>query len=368
MIFFRYIFVQLLVPYFLGVTILTFVLSLDTIYRLVNLLITKGGGSSIVFLILYRMPQFLASTLPLGVVIAVIVVMARLSLDLEIVAMRAAGFGVKTLIFPVLAFAFVVTLTTYFMTLWAQPTGYAAFEAEKFRLLKSQASKQIQPKVINQDFSGKILYVDAKEENEQLLGVFIADQEIKEQSMVIMANRGKFNLNESDQEMKLELSDGAIHLTAEEPEIYRTIDFKTLNYVFQESGVPQESSAIWGIPTMELTSVDRKSALMELLLRLTSPLAALVLALAAIPLGVTDPRSGRTGSYLRAVILVIAYYILWMGAKNMTFKELVSPHILWWPPFIILLYGLYTLYKMDYNLKSFATVFRHLWSKKILSQ
>ncbi len=361
MIIFRYIFIQLLVPYGLGVLILTFMFSLNTIYQLINLLITRGGGSSIVLLILYQMPQFLATTLPLGVVIAVVVVMGRLSMDLEITAMRAVGIGIQALILPVMAFGLLVTLVTYSITLWAQPTGYAAFEVEKFRLLKSHASKQIQPKVINQDFSGKILYVDDKAENERLLGVFIADQKIKDQSMVIMANQGMFNLNEKEQEMKLQLFDGSIHLTAEEPEIYRTIDFKTLNYIFSESGVPQENSAIWGVPTLELTSIDRNNAITELLLRLTSPLAALVLALAAIPLGITDPRSGKTGSYFRAVILVLAYYILWLGAKNMTFKGLISPHILWWPPVLILIYGFYTLYKIDHNLKNAPAVLRHLW-------
>ena len=282
MIFFRYIFSQLWVPYGMGVVILTFVLSLETIYQLINLLVTKGGGSSIVLLILYRMPQFLASTLPLGVVIAVIVVMARLSLDLEVVAMKAAGFGMRTLVTPVLCFGLLVTLVTYFMTLWAQPTGYAAFESEKLRLLKSQASKQIQPKVINQDFNGKILYVDAKGDNEQLLGVFIADQKLQENSMVIMANRGRFSVNENEQEMKLKLEEGTIHLTDEQPEFYRTLDFDTLHYIFEEPGAPQERSAIWGVPTSELLTLERKNAILELLLRLTTPLAGIVLAVASI--------------------------------------------------------------------------------------
>ena len=362
MIFFRYIFIQLLIPYAMGVVILTFVLSLDSLYQLINLLVSKGGGSSVFWLVLYRMPQFFASTLPLAVVIAVIVVMARLSMDLEITAMRTMGSGIRTFVQPVLVFGLLITGMTYFVTLWAQPMGYAVFEKEKMKLLRSHASKQIQPKVINQDFNGKILYVDGKSNSEQLLGVFIADRELKKHTMVIMADHGKIALKEEEQEMKLKLFDGTIHLMPGNPEIHRTVTFKALDYIFDAPGVPEVNSSIWGVPTLELLNLERKKSLLELLLRLTTPLAGVAFALASITLGITDPRSGRTGSYLRAVILVIVYYILWLGAKNLSSRNIVSPHILWAPPAIILTYGFYTLYKLHYNLERLPAVFQHLWS------
>lgn len=360
--FFRYIFIQLLTPYAMGVGILTFILSLTTIYQLINLLIAKSSGFSILWLILYRMPQFLASTLPLAVVIAVIVVMARLSLDLEITAMRASGIGVRTIIAPVFTFGMLVTVLTYCVTLWAQPAGYAAFEAEKFRLLKSQTAQQIQPQVIHPDFNGKVLYVDDKGEGELLKGVFIADQTLLQESMVIMADEGRFDFNEENQEVKLKLFAGTIHLTSQEPEAYRLFKFETLNYEFEEPTRLAEGTHIWGTPTTELLSLETLSALEELLLRLTTPLAGLVLALAAIPVGITDPRSGRTGSYLRGLLVVVVYYILWLGAKNMTFKT--TPHILWFPPVLVFLFGFYTLYKVDYNLKNFPSALQHFWRRK----
>ena len=362
MTFFRYIFVQLLLPYAMGVLILTFILSLDTIYQLIHLLVIKGGGSNVIWLVLYRMPQFLASTLPLSVVIAVIVVMARLSMDLEITAMRTMGTGIQTFVQPVLVFGLMVTGTTYLITLWALPTGYAAFEKEKMRLLRSHASRQIQPKVINEDFNGKILYVDNKSSNDQLQGVFIADRELKKQSMVIMADRGEISLQEEEQEMKLKLFDGTIHLTTEKPQAYRTVTFKVLDYIFDEPGVSEVNASIWGVPTHKLLNLERKKALLELLLRLTTPLAGVVFALASINLGITDPRSGRSAAYLRAVILVIVYYILWLGAKNLSYKNFASPHILWGPPAIILIYSFYTLYKLHHNLEHLPAALHRLWS------
>ena len=364
-VFFRYIFIQLLSPYALGVALLTFIVSVNTIYQLINLLIAKGNGLSILWLVLYRMPQFLASTLPLAVVIAVIVVMARLSLDLEITAMQASGMGVKTLIAPVFTFGVLVTALTYCLTLWAQPAGYAAFETEKFRLLKSQTTQQIQPQVIHPNFNGKILYVDAKGAEELLKGVFIADQTLSQESMVIMANEGRFDFNEADQEVQLKLFAGTIHLTPDAPEGYRLVKFDTLNYDFAEPTRLAEGTHIWGTPTLELLSMqDDPDAMQELLLRLTSPLAAFVFALVCLPLGITDPRSGRSGSYLRGLLLVAVYYILWLGAKNMEFQGQPILHLLWLPPLLILFFGRYFLYKTDHNLKNFTKTFQHFWWKK----
>lgn len=362
MIFFRYVFGQLLLPYLMGVLILTFIFSLDTIYQLIHLLVIKGAGSSVIWLVFYRMPQFLASTLPLGVVIAVMVVMTRLSMDLEITAMRSMGTGIRVFVQPVLVFGLLVTGMTYLMTLWAQPMGYAAFEREKLKLLRSHASGQIRPKVINEDFNGKILYVDGKSSNDHLAGVFIADRELKKQSMVIMADQGKISLQEEEQAIELKLFDGTIHLTAIKPEVYRTVTFKVLDYIFDAPRVNEVNSSIWGVPTRELLDLDRKKALLELLLRMTTPLAGVVFALASINLGITDPRSGRTGAYLRAVILVIVYYILWLGSKNLSFKNIVSPHLLWGPPAIILIYGIYTLYKLRYNPEHLPLTLQLWWS------
>lgn len=362
---FRYLFGQLLVPYVMSVIILTFVVSMNTVYSLINLIVSNGVPPSDVFLLLlFRMPQFLSVTMPLAVVIAVLVVMVRISLDLEFIAMRAAGISFRLILLPFFVFGLMLTSITWMVTLWAQPAGYAAFEKEQLRIVKSQTSKQIQPKVLNYNFSGKVLYVQEKHEDETLSGVFIADQKLRENSLVVMADQGRVFVNESKQEMVLKLKKGTIHLTTENPEQYRTIAFDDFDYIFKlPSMVPSDKGSIWGVPTSELLEKNDHKARVELLLRLTTPMACLGFALASIPLGISNPRSGRTGSYLRALMLVVVYYILWMGAKNLTFHEGYTPHTLWGPPIIILSYGLYTLFKFNYNLVNIIEVGHRLFRK-----
>ena len=109
-------------------------------------------------------------------------------------------------------FGIVATGITLIITLWLQPAGYAAFEQEKLRVLKTQTAKTIQPLVLNYDFPGKILYVQAKDKNEDLSGVFITDLKLTQDSMVTLADRGRIEIREGERDLLLNLEDGLIHL------------------------------------------------------------------------------------------------------------------------------------------------------------
>ena len=90
----RSLFFQLIPPFLLATFILTFILSMDTVYKLINLIVSRGVPvGSVLLMLLYRLPQFLSVTLPIAVVITVVIVLVRLSNDLELTAMRASGLS-----------------------------------------------------------------------------------------------------------------------------------------------------------------------------------------------------------------------------------------------------------------------------------
>lgn len=66
--------------------------------RLVELLVTKGIGLlSVLKVFAHLLPSFLVLTLPIAGIIASITAFGRLSLDKELVAMRAAGLSLLRL-------------------------------------------------------------------------------------------------------------------------------------------------------------------------------------------------------------------------------------------------------------------------------
>ena len=347
----RSIFLQLIFPFILASGILTFILSMETVYRLIYLIVERGVSVfSVGLLLLYRLPQFLSVTLPLAIVIASVVLMVRLSTDNEIYAMNAIGISYWQIGRPFFLFGIVTTLLALSITLWLQPAGYAAFEEEKMRVLKTQTTKTIQPLVLNYDFPDKVLHVQDKGENEDLSGVFITDRELTADSMVTLADRGRINVREGERDLVLSLEDGRIHLQGSAKN-YRTIAFEKFHYIFRPLQiVPEKKDGhIWGVSTSALWRNSSQPSQIELFLRLTTPWACVAFAVAMVPLGLVNPRRGRSGAFLRGLILVVFYYLLWMGAKEMTQNLNYQPHVLWLPPLLIWFFGLYSLYKNNLN-------------------
>ena len=347
----RSIFLQLIFPFILASGILTFILSMETVYRLIYLIVERGVSVfSVGLLLLYRLPQFLSVTLPLAIVIASVVLMVRLSTDNEIYAMNAIGISYWQIGRPFFLFGIVTTILALSITLWLQPAGYAAFEEEKIRVLKTQTTKTIQPLVLNYDFPDKVLHVQDKGENEDLSGVFITDRELTADSMVTLADRGRINVREGERDLVLSLEDGRIHLQGSAKN-YRTIAFEKFHYIFRPLQiVPEKKDGhIWGVSTSALWRNSSQSSQIELFLRLTTPWACVAFAVAMVPLGLVNPRRGRSGAFLRGLILVVFYYLLWMGAKEMTQNLNYQPHVLWLPPLLIWFFGLYSLYKNNLN-------------------
>ena len=347
----RSIFLQLIFPFILASGILTFILSMETVYRLIYLIVERGVSVfSVGLLLLYRLPQFLSVTLPLAIVIASVVLMVRLSTDNEIYAMNAIGISYWQIGRPFFLFGIVTTILALSITLWLQPAGYAAFEEEKMRVLKTQTTKTIQPLVLNYDFPDKVLHVQDKGENEDLSGVFITDRELSADSMVTLADRGRINVREGERDLVLSLEDGRIHLQGSTKN-YRTIAFEKFHYIFRPLQiVPEKKDGhIWGVSTSALWINSSQSSQIELFLRLTTPWACVAFAVAMVPLGLVNPRRGRSGAFLRGLILVVFYYLLWMGAKEMTQNLNYQPYVLWLPPLLIWFFGLYSLYKNNLN-------------------
>ena len=345
----RSLFFQLIPPFLLATFILTFILSMDTVYKLINLIVSRGVPvGSVLLMLLYRLPQFLSVTLPIAVVITVVVVLVRLSNDLELTAMGASGLSPWQLSVPVATFGLLATILDLGITLWMQPAGYAAYEEETLRLLRSQTAKTIRPGVLNYDFPGKVLYVEGKSPNEELEGIFISDTELRSSSMVSLSSKGQLLIREKEQDILLQLKQGTMHFGNTEGG-YRTMDYEEFQYQFrppQLDGSPNRK--VWGVPTMDLIQADKyfgeQTRQRELQLRLTTPMACLAFALAALNIGMVDPRRGRSNAYLQALALIVIHYILWSFSKELTIgKEPMKAVVLWIPPILIGLWGVYQI-------------------------
>src|SRR5207237_1834754 len=128
----RYVLRELTAPLWLSGAVLTFFLLIDRIYNLTDLVITKGVPLHLVMqLLVFMMPSFLALTLPMALLVAVLLAGGRLAGDLEVVAFQASGIGPLRLFSPVLAVAVAVAMMAGVLTIVVGPPANRDFQPRR---------------------------------------------------------------------------------------------------------------------------------------------------------------------------------------------------------------------------------------------
>src|SRR5258708_23421996 len=90
----RYILKEFLANLLLGLVIFTFVLLLDHLFELADLLLNKGVGLWLTLKLLFLLlPSSLSLTIPMSTLLASLLTFGRLSESNEITAVRASGLA-----------------------------------------------------------------------------------------------------------------------------------------------------------------------------------------------------------------------------------------------------------------------------------
>ena len=105
----RYLISEFLAPFFISIGVFTFVMLLDKLLDLLDMIVTKGVPMVIVgeiFLLL--LPSMVAVVVPMAVLSGVLIAIGRLSGDMEITAMKACGIGIMRILLPLTGAAVVL--------------------------------------------------------------------------------------------------------------------------------------------------------------------------------------------------------------------------------------------------------------------
>lgn len=317
----RYVIKELLIPFFLGLFILTFLILVHQLLRLMELIIDKGVDVlSVAEIFLFLLPSFFLVTIPMAVMLASIMTFNRLSSDNEIIALRSAGVGFSRLIRPAIVFAFIASILTLIMGFLAQPLSGGAFKALSINLLKQRASIGLEEGKFNGTFSNMIFYVESMPSFTELQGVFIYDQRNPKMPVTIVAKRGLLRSNPESQTIELQLVDGRLHRKSKNVENYQRMTFASYDLKFDFSSFEQNPGASLESPTyseikrqVEASNGEDVKALRllsEFYKNFSFPLASFLFAIVGVPLGIISGRMGRLGGFAVGVGIITLYYLL----------------------------------------------------------
>ena len=124
----RYIIRELLLPFLIGLLVFTFLLLIQPLAEQGERLIAKGVSWQLVARVLMTLvPQALAVTIPIALLIGLLIAFGRLSADRESVALQACGISIYRMLRPVLIIATVAWAVTSYVMFVAVPSANQTF-------------------------------------------------------------------------------------------------------------------------------------------------------------------------------------------------------------------------------------------------
>ena len=341
----RYIFTELLSPFTMSLSILVFIMVTKESLRLVELLVSKGVGFwPVLKVFAHLLPSFLVLTLPVAGIIASITAFGRLSLDKELVAMRAAGLSLLRLARPVMLFAALVFCLTVWLAQWGQPWSSVNLKKVALNLLRDQLVLALDRGSFAEPIPKMTIYVSEKGD-ESSGGIFISDERNAEDPRIIVAQGYKVLIDNSTDQVALRLRDGVIHSRPDEIDQYQLASFS--NYDLKLSLALSTYTATEERPSYQQL-VDRLNQsqwrdpaalrrLIEYYKDMAFPTASLILCMLGVPVGIVSKRSGRIGGFAVGVAVIIAYYVMNVACEFLVTATVIPPFAGAWGPNIVFL-------------------------------
>lgn len=335
----RYIVKEFLPPFFLGLLLFTFVLLMNRIFKLTDLIVTKGVSLVVVLkLFTYILPSFFTLTIPMAVLLAALIAFSRLSTDSEIIALKATGFSLYRLMVPVMALAAIAFIVTSYFSLYLGPQKARNFKRDLFILAKTRGIIGIDEAVFNDSFKNLVIYANETPSADVMKGVFISDERDPKEPYVIIAEYGKLDIDPNRGYAVLTLKNGSIHKHASGKKAYQQIKFDTntlsiglYDRFFSEGDIKR------GKREMTLGELKTEAAKMnsagkqgdtlmtEYYQRFSIPFACIIFGLLGPPLGLYSRRSGRSAGVTFALAVFGIYYLLMEGGDNISSGGYLPP-------------------------------------------
>ena len=340
-----YVLRELAGPTLMGFGLFTFILLMNYLLTLAELIFRDGVGiADVSRIFLYSVPQIVVLTVPMAVLVGGLVAFGRLSSDAEIIAMRSGGISLYQLASPMLIVGAAATLLNLYLSLHVLPWGNNEIVQLRWRLINSRTiAGQIRPRVFETRFPNFTLYVQDLVGPEQKWEELLLVRTDQPTPQVIMAKSAQLNYDEETRGAWLELLNGYTYLGGDTEEDFTVVTFDSQGELLRdESGfdaiapVQKDERMMQlgelGAKAQELEQAGLPSAKyqVEIHKKFAIPIASLVMALIALPLGVSTKRHTKATGYLIAIGVIAIYYQFIENGEKFAEEGVISAWLGMW--------------------------------------
>jgi lipopolysaccharide export system permease protein len=354
----RYIFTQLMMPFLFGVgAFSSIVLSIGGLFDLMRQVSQSGLPIMVALEVMaLKMPQFVAYSFPMSILLAGMMTYGKFSADSEIIAFRSCGISIYRLILPAVVLSIIVTGITFLFSELVVPVA-----SQRATTILNQALKQDKPtfKKDNITFNEyKDIEIDGKKE-QVLVRLFYADKfdgktmtgltivdrsQGKGLTQILNAQSATWNGSKNT----WNFANGTIYLIAPDASYRNIITFQQQQLQLPKS--PFELAApdkrLEDMSVVEMMDYateirlngDRKKIVetaVKIQAKLALPFTCLVFGLLGAATGIRPQRTGKATSFGVSVLLIFGYYAFMTFCESLGTGEAISPFLAGWLPSFI---------------------------------
>ena len=357
----RYILKQVIEMFLMGVFVFTTIIfASDTFITLIKQIAKFGIPFKVAFImILLNLPAVIVMTIPMGVLLATVMTLNRLSLSSEITVRRACGIGLNRIAKPIFIFAIVMALSSFYinekivpvmtqqstkLALWALEQKHVPDGKENFVFKESGDNGVLK----------RLFYVGLSKKK-TLYNVTVLDNSKEGTIQVLQAREGHTT------PQGWEFEKGATYTVANDGQVLNTTLFDTSVVKFgldlsktENKNLAKEKNfaqLLKYLSSSDISQADRQIYTIELFDKIALPITTIVFVLLGVPLAITPPRVRYNRGFLFSILIIFAYYVV--RALSLSFGEAgsLTPFLAAWLPNLVLtVWGTFMYYKKVYTI------------------
>ncbi len=317
----RYILGETIPPTILGIFVLTLIVIGQQLVKISDYLITGGVPvREMGKLIIYSLPAFLEISIPISLILGITIAFSRLSIDSEMIAMRASGVGLGRILPGVAIIAFLGFAAVSALTLYGSAYGYRNFYNTLRKISIYGSREVIKEGVFSKLGESTLIYTEhISPDGKRLWGVLISEKRGTDEPIIITAKEGEKFYSSGGEGGSLVLRKGVMNQKLPDGSqrilVFDRLTFKLNGSKKTPRGIarkPKEMSLPSIISLLKTKKIPRgniPSYLFSLHKRLSLPFASIIFSFFAVPLGMAQRSRGKSASFIVTGVVVLVYYL-----------------------------------------------------------
>jgi len=332
---------QAVLPYFIFSWLLTSViLFVQQAGRYSDILFNANIPKNLIWqLTLALVPNIVAFTCPMALLIGVIIGLTRMQGDSEFVAIRGAGVGNFQILLPVVLLGFVLSLFTFFINLNGVPLAARLIRKVALQTALYKLESPIEPGVFNTEINGYTIYVkDGDVEKGTWKNIFIFFENKDDKTLrLITSKEGRIDSKGETSELVLENANVNTISTEKNAEklVSETIGQIRLTIKTKRSEITErlgkseetpEELGLSDLAALAETKTGREKTEAQILWqrRIILSITPLIFAVLGVALVLRFNRGGRGFGIFLALFSLLLHYLLTLIGEQLARTNQIS--------------------------------------------